>query len=291
MSNNQHPGGLTQTSPNQRRKTFRIPGIASDIILDLHDSEEHVSNKMEKIDVWEPTETHLVHALLRQGDFFLDVGANIGYYVLLSDFLVGGSGRVVALEPDEENFHLLQRNVKMHGFNDPGIYLRAAGAENGHINLYKSSSNYGDHHTYSGEGRAVANSVEVCRLDDLIISENRRPRVVKIDCQGAEGAIIDGMSSLWTHPDLRPASLIMEFWPYGLDLAGTDIQTFTQHIWSLGYEVWDIGRWHARPRPCTRAELLSNVEGLLNPADQLFTNLLLIDRSHVFGLDPAKVTN
>src|SRR6516162_3358285 len=46
-----------------------------------------------------------------EGDWVVDVGANVGHYTIRLSQLVGKSGRVFAFEPVPENFELLVSNV------------------------------------------------------------------------------------------------------------------------------------------------------------------------------------
>jgi len=48
--------------------------------------------------------------LIAPGDVCLDIGANIGYYSVLFSNLVGPKGKVIAIEPDPDNFQLLIKN-------------------------------------------------------------------------------------------------------------------------------------------------------------------------------------
>ena len=59
-----------------------------------------VSRRIREEGVWEPYETSLVLAMLRPGDVFVDVGANIGYFTILAASAVGAQGMVFAFEPD-----------------------------------------------------------------------------------------------------------------------------------------------------------------------------------------------
>ena len=52
---------------------------------------------------YEPHVTAAVRRMLRPGDTFLDIGANIGYFTLMGSSLVGSTGRVIALEPNPSN--------------------------------------------------------------------------------------------------------------------------------------------------------------------------------------------
>src|SRR5207249_12175823 len=47
-----------------------------------------------------------------RGSSFLDVGANLGYFSCLLGKLAGPRGKVVAIEPEPNNFKLLQRNLR-----------------------------------------------------------------------------------------------------------------------------------------------------------------------------------
>src|SRR5579863_7387210 len=50
--------------------------------------------------VYEPWTTEVLTKELKEGDVFVDVGANIGFFTLLASKLVGEKGRVYAFEPN-----------------------------------------------------------------------------------------------------------------------------------------------------------------------------------------------
>jgi FkbM family methyltransferase len=60
-------------------------------------------------DSYEPTTTRFVMEHLKQGQTFIDIGANYGYFTMLAAALVGESGKVVAFEANPK----LQKMVKM----------------------------------------------------------------------------------------------------------------------------------------------------------------------------------
>src|SRR5690242_1737917 len=57
--------------------------------------------------IYEKPETKFFCQVCRPGMTFLDVGANVGYYTALAIARVGDRGKVIALEPDPENFQYL----------------------------------------------------------------------------------------------------------------------------------------------------------------------------------------
>lgn len=68
-------------------------------------------------------EMTLLRRALREGDGFIDGGANIGVYAMLAATLVGPSGRVIAFEPFPAHASRLRANAALNGFQ---IELRTA---------------------------------------------------------------------------------------------------------------------------------------------------------------------
>ena len=53
----------------------------------------------------------MLEQTLQPGSRVLDIGANIGYYAIMEQVLVGDSGEVVAVEPSPSNVRLLRENT------------------------------------------------------------------------------------------------------------------------------------------------------------------------------------
>ena len=76
---------------------------------------------------WEPRETALISELLKPGDTFVDVGANIGYFTLLASRLVGATGKVIGIEANPRTFKLLEANVALNHCANVDLRHVAAG--------------------------------------------------------------------------------------------------------------------------------------------------------------------
>src|SRR5690349_4571051 len=61
---------------------------------------------------YESTETKLVKGILKEGDVFIDVGANIGWYTVHAGRIVGPTGKVYAFEPEPTALSYLRKNVE-----------------------------------------------------------------------------------------------------------------------------------------------------------------------------------
>jgi len=185
---------------------------------------------------WELAETRALQAVLRPGMTYLDVGANIGYFVALAASAVGPGGRVVAVEPDPYNFGLLSRTVRFNRWNHVTLLNMAAGPEKGTARLFKSEANLGDHRLYAdGEsnGRAAV-EVPVGPLDaEFAARQLPPPDVVKIDIQGFEELAFRGMGALLAGD--RPMTVLSEFWPLGITNAGGDPAAYLERFRAAGF--------------------------------------------------------
>ena len=65
---------------------------------------------------FEKAERVFVNKVLKPGDTFVDVGANIGLFSLIAANCVGKKGRVVAFEPVEKIYQRFCDNIKLNDF-------------------------------------------------------------------------------------------------------------------------------------------------------------------------------
>lgn len=256
--------------------------------LQLHSQDELVSKTMSALGEWEPVETAIVSEILQPDDLFIDVGANIGYYSVLGSRLVGPDGVVIALEPENTNFQLFKKNIILNQVTNVTVHNSAAGDRDKTVKLYHSDENSGDHHTYRRSDSDTGIAVKAVRLDTLVASTAIRPRLIKIDCQGYEQHIIDGLKAVLENPALKPDAIILEFWPEMLNKAGADVIQFANYLFALNYTIWDIGRGHEKPKPLDLIAFTRQIEKRLLPDKEIFTNLLLFDQKMTNQLEKWK---
>lgn len=131
-----------------------------------------------------------------------NVGANVGVFTLQLAHWVGPRGRVVAFEPNPAAAAMLERNVRLNGFEDRVAVARAAvGAAPGTVEFFVSGTD--------GMGRAGTPNpqlttarpvtVAVTTLDREAASRGRMPAVVMMDIEGWEIAALQGAGTLIGH--------------------------------------------------------------------------------------------
>jgi FkbM family methyltransferase len=194
---------------------LRVPGFLHSAQLYVHnDRDTVISPVLLRDQCWEPLESEVLCRALKPGDAVLDVGANIGYFTMLSALSVGDGGRVWAFEPEPFNVDLLQRNVVLNDVHQVEIVAAALGDHAGEMPLFLSSHNAGDHSlTAAADRDAVV--VNVMRGDDCLPADII-VQLIKIDVQGAEPAVLAGLSAVIERslPDVR---LMIEFCPQAMD--------------------------------------------------------------------------
>jgi FkbM family methyltransferase len=195
---------------------------------------------------------------------YLDIGANIGYFVALAASKLGLRGHVIAVEPDPHNFALLSRTVRTNKWRNVTLLNIAAGAHQGTARLFRSAENLGDHRLYSdAEGSArVAIDVPVRMIEsELAARRLPAPDVVKIDVQGYEELAFRGMRALVRRS--APMIVLTEFWPLGIVNAGGDPQAYLRMFSENGFACFHPGIDGLTPVPW------QNVWELIPPADPL----------------------
>jgi FkbM family methyltransferase len=174
--------------------------------------------------VYEEETTAMLQRTLRPGMVFADVGANIGYFSVIAASLVGESGKVISFEPDPENAEFLRKNVALNGYGRiVSIEQSCLADRQGTVTLFRDATNRGNHSMARANVLRERGSVEVpCTTLDAYASLHgtKRIDIMKVDTQGAEGAILTGASGvLRSNPDIQ---IIVEYWPYGLANTGAD---------------------------------------------------------------------
>jgi FkbM family methyltransferase len=146
-------------------------------------------------------ERALVRSLLAPDMAAVDVGANIGYYLMLIESVVGTAGSVVCFEPDSSNLGELRRNVLDNHLSNVKVVAAAVGATDGAAALL------------SGINAAIAKDgegdceVPLVRLDAVLTG---RVDFLKIDVEGYEGEVLSGAHRILAEE--RPA-LFLEVHP------------------------------------------------------------------------------
>lgn len=141
--------------------------------------------------------------VLRAGDLFVDVGANVGSYTVLASGATGA--RTLSFEPIAATFASLLRNVAANGLGERvTCHNLGLGARDEVLRFTAGQDT--KNRVATGPGGAGTVEVPVRRLDDIL--DGAVPRVAKIDVEGWEAEVIAGMPATLRNPGL--AAIVME---------------------------------------------------------------------------------
>lgn len=197
---------------------------------------------------WEPNVSNWIRSNLKEGDFAIDVGANIGWFTLLMAKAVGESGLVYAFEPELSFYNRLEQHVRNNNLQRVCLRREAVGDYNDIGYLIKNIG------PYFSSARTVKDiptgdirfqKVEVVTLD--YFWHQKRLDLIKIDVDGFEMRILKGAEQT-----------IKKFWPkIVMEIADPGPVAFLEN---LGYGI-SRERGAKNTTPITSAM----VPGILNP--------------------------
>lgn len=141
---------------------------------------------------------------VRPGSVVYDIGAHAGFFTLLCSRLAGAEGRVYAFEPRRENIERLRRNIEANDAANVRIVPAAASDRTGEAAFVLHASTLEGSLALSGEPAAARVRTET--VDALVSGGMAPPDFIKIDVEGAEGAVIRG--AVRTIDAQRPLLLI-----------------------------------------------------------------------------------
>jgi FkbM family methyltransferase len=216
---------VVSTYVSSREFKNRKLGVLSDtehVLVDLGDYKMYVSPSDVEVGAhiyrerkYESHVTEQIRRVLTPGMYFLDIGANIGYFSLLAANLVGRKGRVLCFEPYQYNVKLLHMNATVNGFENVVIYPFAVADKKGLWAFDSAGSNGVISEIEEGITSLMATTlVYSVNLDD-VLGGIERLDVIKIDVEGAEYMALSGGHDLLR--GFRP-TIFSEFSPPALNV-------------------------------------------------------------------------
>jgi len=144
---------------------------------------------------WEPNVAIALRDVLKPGDTFWDIGANVGGITRLGSRLVGPTGLVIAVEASLENYSKLHHNIIANNLSNVFGVRSAIWSESGKLlNLFRGDG--GNDSLIKND--ALVNGqqiVSTLTLDDLFQLYGK-PNVIKIDIEGVELEALQGACQL-----------------------------------------------------------------------------------------------
>lgn len=146
----------------------------------------------------------LVLSEIQEGDVVYDIGSNFGIFAIPLAKKVGPKGRVITFEPEQQSYNHFQKNLKLNGLTNVVSFSFALGDENKESKLFLGQVTGASSLVSQPIGGQEARIVKVVKGDSLV--KDRKlpvPKLIKIDVEGYEYAVIQGLRATLSHPDCR----------------------------------------------------------------------------------------
>ena len=190
----------------------------------------------------------------REGDVFLDIGANIGWYSMLFSRMARPGSRIFAFEPDALNSRLLRENLAMNDARAVEVVEAAVAESSGRAKLYRyGDNNLGRHSMLETRGRAAV-EIDTIGLDDFWAQHKLAETVVrllKIDVEGYEYFALNSGKAVLR----RTAMVVSEYSPDVMVSHGLKPEALLDLLGDAGFTPARLSGGVLQPM--TRDELLA----------------------------------
>jgi FkbM family methyltransferase len=180
----------------------------------------------------------MLERVLKPGMTVLDIGANIGYYALMERRLVGDTGRLIMVEPSPSNVQLLRRNLALNNVAEATVIEAAVSNDSGSraFNMSHMSNLNTFHPTSAGDIHLSGETIDVTTLTvPEIAAQHGAPDLIRMDVEGHEVEVLDGMIAAVQQGLLRPMVIFeTHLSRYG---AEHDMADVLRRLFALGYRV------------------------------------------------------
>jgi FkbM family methyltransferase len=133
-----------------------------------------------------------LRSILKKGDCFVDVGANIGLMSIFAAECVGREGKILAFEAHPKTAILLQENIELNGLKNIQVCQYALGSTEGKTHIYDNwQVNRGGASLVVKTDASEAYEIDIHSMDQVFPAD-RIPKAIKIDVEGFELEVLKG---------------------------------------------------------------------------------------------------
>jgi FkbM family methyltransferase len=184
--------------------------LGSTMLLDL-DNDPILAKSLVEDGLYSYTVTSSCYHEIKPDMIIIDVGANIGYVTFLAASRCGEYGSVISFEPGFDSCNLMKKSLKLNSYKNIEILNKGVAEKTKKGKLFLSPTASVDNQILEGIENRNSIDIQIVSIDDFVLERNIVPDFIKIDVQGAEYFVFDGMIKLLqTNESLK---LLVEFSP------------------------------------------------------------------------------
>lgn len=189
--------------------------------------------------IYEAQMSRVVSSLLNENDTFFDIGGNEAYFSVIASKKVK-QGKVFCIEPQSRLIPVIQQNIMLNQCENVKVSRLALSKEAGSTEIFlRPNTNTGSSSLFQvSKMSTVKESVPTERLDKYFeTNQISKVRLMKIDCEGAEGLVIEGGRKVFEEKKVE--ILALEYHPHVLSEA--QISEIDGFLKDCGYHLVKVG--------------------------------------------------
>lgn len=178
-----------------------------------------------------------LQACARDKRCIFDVGANKGLTALVMAAVQPGHGRLVAFEASELACEVIQENVWLNNLTGQVTVVNAVVAERSGLTLdfYLDAASGGASTLadYLGHTRPLQKTA--LALDDYVQQSGQTPDLIKIDVEGAESRVLQGLAGTL---DVHRPWVVLELHSWNGTSVAQNAAAILSQLAAVGYQMW-----------------------------------------------------
>lgn len=190
---------------------------------------------------FEQDELSFLKKVIRPGDTFLDIGANIGLFSLMASPLVASQGKVISFEPSSNTHQRLMENIALNKFTNVETHQIALSNQDATAELNITGGGFDAWNSLAtpSEGKVVnTEEVKTMKLDSFVQNYPEVDKIafIKLDVEGWEIPVIEG-GKMFLGGKQAP-HLLVEFTEENAQNAGYSCKQLYDLLVELGYSLY-----------------------------------------------------
>jgi len=142
------------------------------------------------VDVYITINGYFSHYDIKRGDVLIDCGAFQGTFSILASELVGNKGKIIAFEPDTENYKTLTDHLKINSIENVVVINKGLWSEKTNL---KFNNSHGSGSSFFFSNKTSVISVPVVTLDEELDNLGiDHVDFIKADIEGSEIELVKG---------------------------------------------------------------------------------------------------
>lgn len=200
-------------------------------------SESTITKQLVLSRIREVESTKILSRIIKPGNIIIEIGANMGYFVMLETQVMKHQGKIIAIEPEKKNLHYLKKNICINDLQKMvEVHELAISDRDGFIDL-NISKEANCHSIFSPENKKIKKSVRTRTqtLDSFLRKNDYKADLIRMDIEGAECMAVDGMKK--TFKKNKILHLFIEIHPHLFNETPNPIIKMLRTLKECGFET------------------------------------------------------